>query len=329
MIKVSVIVPIYNTEQYLPRCIDSLINQTLENIEIILVNDASPDNSIKIMREYEEKYPEKIIIIDSKENLKQGGARNLGIEAAKGEYIGFVDSDDWVDKEMYEELYNKAKETDADIVDSDYVLSYGIGQDYRRTTSNTQEQTGKLDFEKRKSLLIRTGSVACKIYKKEMLNKYNIRFSTKLFYEDNEFVPLTLIYANSLERVDKAFYHYFQNNETSTTTQKDSYHHFDRLITIQNLIDHTKEVNIYEQYKDELDFMFIRLYYVNTIAIAIKKFSKIPIDKLIEMRKHMKVNLPKYYKNKYYKEKISKKAKLRCMLNDISPRLLAFLAKLV
>lgn len=90
---VSIIVPCYNVEKYLPRCIESLVNQTLEDIEIILVNDASPDNSIKIMKEYELKYPNKIKIIDSQINLRQGGARNLGIDIATGEFIGFVDSD--------------------------------------------------------------------------------------------------------------------------------------------------------------------------------------------------------------------------------------------
>ena len=136
MIKVSVIVPVYNTEKYLRRCLDSLVNQTLREIEIIIVNDASPDNSIEIMREYERKYKNKVVVIDLKVNVKQGGARNEGINIAKGEYIGFVDSDDWVDKEMYKELYNKAKENNADIVDSDYILSKGIGQDYKRLQSN-------------------------------------------------------------------------------------------------------------------------------------------------------------------------------------------------
>ncbi|WP_294594847.1 glycosyltransferase family 2 protein, partial [uncultured Rikenella sp.] len=93
--KVSVIVPCYNAEQFLTRCLDSLVNQTLEGIEIICVNDASPDNGIAILRDYETRYP-NVVVIDLKENVRQGGARNRGIEIARGEYIGFVDADDWV-----------------------------------------------------------------------------------------------------------------------------------------------------------------------------------------------------------------------------------------
>src|SRR5665647_2462820 len=103
---VSIIVPIYNAEQYLHRCIDSLLSQTLDDIEIILVNDASPDRSIDIMNDYQKKSPGKIVVIDSKVNLRQGGARNLGIKAAKSKYIGFIDSDDWVSDRMFETLYS-------------------------------------------------------------------------------------------------------------------------------------------------------------------------------------------------------------------------------
>lgn len=112
---ISVIVPIYNTASLLPRCIDSLLNQTLDNIEIILVNDASPVNSLEIIKDYEKKYFPKIKTISSKINLKQGGARNLGIELAQGEYIGFVDSDDWCEPTMYQLLYEKAKSTNSEI----------------------------------------------------------------------------------------------------------------------------------------------------------------------------------------------------------------------
>ena len=107
--KISVIVPIYNVEEYLEKCLDSLVNQTLKDIEIILINDGSPDNSEEIVNKYLKKYKEKIIY-HKKENEGQGIARNYGINLAKGEFISFVDSDDYVDKTMFEKLYNKAKE---------------------------------------------------------------------------------------------------------------------------------------------------------------------------------------------------------------------------
>ena len=113
MIKVSVIVPVYNTEEYLEKCLNSLINQTLKEIEIICVNDGSTDNSGKILKQYAKRYPQVKVI--EQQNLKQGAARNNGVKTATGEYIGYVDSDDWVDLDYFEKLYNTAKKYDSDI----------------------------------------------------------------------------------------------------------------------------------------------------------------------------------------------------------------------
>ena len=115
MPKVSVIIPIYNTEKYLRKCLDSVCNQTLSDIEIICVNDCSTDNSLEILEEYASK-DNRIKLIDFKENKGAAVARNAGIDEAKGEYIGFVDSDDFIDLDFYEKLYNKAVKSGADCV---------------------------------------------------------------------------------------------------------------------------------------------------------------------------------------------------------------------
>ena len=101
--KVSIIVPVYNVEKYLPKCLDSLVSQTIDDFEILVVNDGSPDRSQDIIDEYSRRYPEKVVSL-VKENGGQGSARNMALEIAKGEYIGFVDSDDWVDVTMYEKM---------------------------------------------------------------------------------------------------------------------------------------------------------------------------------------------------------------------------------
>ena len=119
-IKVSVIIPVYNTEDYLKECIESLVNQTLREIEILIVNDGSTDSSLEIMKEFKNKYPNIIKIFD-KVNGGQASARNYALSFAQGEYLGFVDSDDWVDITMYEEMYEKAEKEDADIVICDMV----------------------------------------------------------------------------------------------------------------------------------------------------------------------------------------------------------------
>ena len=116
--KLSVIVPVYNMagDGKLNFCLDSLVGQTLDDYEIIAVNDASTDNSMEILRQYESKYPEKVKVIDLPVNRHQGGARNAGIKTAKGEWIGFIDSDDWIAPETYEKLIKKGEETGADVV---------------------------------------------------------------------------------------------------------------------------------------------------------------------------------------------------------------------
>ena len=114
MPKVSVIIPVYNVEKHLERCLDSVVNQTLKDIEIICVNDASTDNSINILKKYAQK-DKRINIIDLPENLGAGNARNKALDIAKSEYIGFIDSDDFVDLDFYKKLYSKAKTENAQV----------------------------------------------------------------------------------------------------------------------------------------------------------------------------------------------------------------------
>ena len=121
MIKVSVIVPVYNQEKRLHRCMDSLVNQTLDSIELIVINDGSTDKSLKVLNEYKEKYPKKIKLI-TRENKGISITRNEGLSIAKGKYVGFVDSDDYVELDMYEKLYNKVEQEKCDIVICNYKM---------------------------------------------------------------------------------------------------------------------------------------------------------------------------------------------------------------
>ena len=113
MIKISVIIPVYNVEKYLRRCLDSVINQTFRDLEIICVNDGSTADSLHIFEEYK-KQDDRIILLNQ-ENMGQGNARNIGLKIARGEYIGFVDADDWIDLNFFEKLYEAAKKYDADV----------------------------------------------------------------------------------------------------------------------------------------------------------------------------------------------------------------------
>ena len=171
MYKVSIIIPIFNTETFLKRCVSSVIDQTLKDIEIILVDDGSTDNSGNICDEFAQK--DSRVKVIHKKNEGVGIARNSGINIAKGGYIGFVDSDDWVDADMYETLYNAAKENGADIVMCDAVTKY----DKEKYEADTITQLSETKILKKEdiypSLLLELAGSACRcIYKKSLISEY-------------------------------------------------------------------------------------------------------------------------------------------------------------
>ena len=151
--KVSIIVPVYNSEKYLKECLDSLTGQTLSDLEIILVNDASTDKSYNIMLEYEQLYPGLVQVYSFQQNSKQGAARNLGIRMAKGKYLLFVDSDDVLELRACELLYNRAEAMQADIVFCDYIMFSEEDERYCQHVQNVY--LGNMTVEKKKALLIR------------------------------------------------------------------------------------------------------------------------------------------------------------------------------
>ena len=134
-IKISVVIPVYNVEPFIKQCLDSLINQTLKEIEIILVDDCSTDSSGEICDEYAAK-DNRVVVIHNKKNIRQGLSRNKGIEIAKGEYIGFVDPDDWVDLDFFEKLYNTAKKNNSDIVKTEPIRVNSDGSQELNTSLN-------------------------------------------------------------------------------------------------------------------------------------------------------------------------------------------------
>ena len=159
---VSVIVPVYNGEKYIRRCLDSLLNQTLENIQIIVVNDASTDNTLSILNEFKKQAENKVTIITLPINKKQGGARNAGLDVARGEYIGFVDADDFVKLDMYKKLYEKALSHNYDVVDSDYLIHDGERVIRSEVSAN---------LTAKKDIFNNYGRLWTKIFKNHFFNK--------------------------------------------------------------------------------------------------------------------------------------------------------------
>ena len=238
MAKISVVVPVYNVEKYLKECIDSIINQTLEDIEIICVNDGSTDSSLEILNDYAKK--DSRIIVINKSNSGYGHTMNMGLNAATGEYVGIIESDDFADKNMFEDLYKLAKEYDADIVKGDWYNYWSKNKFARKNNRISSAKTLKLTNSKQdKSLLRINPSVWSAIYKKEFLNKYNIRFleTPGASYQDLAFSFKIFALAERVVLTDKAYLYYRQDNMNSSVKSKtkvycvcDEYEEIDRFL---------------------------------------------------------------------------------------------------
>lgn len=294
-IKVSVIVPVYNVEKFIDKCLNSLVNQTLKEIEIIVVNDGSSDNSQKIIDEYVKKYPNKIKSF-IKENGGQGSARNMGMEKAVGEYISFVDSDDWLDLNTLEKMYNLAKKDKSDIVICDMVDHYSNYTIYHNCT-------------KYNSVFEVTPSACNKIFRKELIKDF--RFLSKLWYEDFDFTTKILFNTNKISNISEGFYHCNCGHE-STMNNNNSKKNLDMIIVIEDIIDYLKKNDKYDKnIVSYLIFNHILITTINRVAIQKSIDKKDVIRQLI---KYSKDNISDYRRQTFYKN-ISRNRKIIAWLN--------------
>lgn len=294
-IKVSVIVPVYNVEKFIDKCLNSLVNQTLKEIEIIVVNDGSSDNSQKIIDEYVKKYPNKIKSF-IKENGGQGSARNMGMEKAVGEYISFVDSDDWLDLNTLEKMYNLAKKDKSDIVICDMVDHYSNYTIYHNCT-------------KYNSVFEVTPSACNKIFRKELIKDF--RFLSKLWYEDFDFTTKILFNTNKISNISEGFYHCNCGHE-STMNNNNSKKNLDMIIVIEDIIDYLKKNDKYDKnIVSYLIFNHILITTINRVAIQKSIDKKDVIKQLI---KYSKDNISDYRRQTFYKN-ISRNRKIIAWLN--------------
>lgn len=288
MKKISAIVPVYNVEGYLEKCLDSLVNQTLKEIEIIVVNDGSKDNSQEIIDKYVKKYP-KIMKSIIKENGGQGSARNIGMDKAKGEYISFIDSDDFVELDMFAKMYNKAKEKNSDIVicgNKNYSESYSF---ISQELPNHEILLGKF-------------AVWNKIYKRKFIVNNDISFRCNCWYEDLDFTMDAYLVSNRIDFVDECFYNYlirFGSTMNNNNIEKN----LDLIDSFDSLIEYCNKKGIYEQNKDKIEFVCIHHIYIYAISRILNTKNKYN-DKLKiinEFKKYMSTNFPYYKYNKYLK----------------------------
>ena len=212
--KISVIVPIYNSEKYLKKCIDSILNQTLEDIEVILINDGSKDNSHLICLEYQEKFKEKIKYINN-DNMGCSATRNLGIKEARAEYITFIDSDDYIEKDMCKDMYNLMIEEKSDIVITGirYVKN---GKTIKKKFLKSSINENNIFDEK--NLIVH---VCNKLFKRKIIIDKSIYFIENSHYEED--TVFSFIYSLNVKKigiVNKLNYNYILHNNNSVFNLK-------------------------------------------------------------------------------------------------------------
>lgn len=297
--KVSIIVPAYNAVAYLEKCVTSLLAQTLDDIEIILVNDASTDDTLEQMRSYEQLHPGKVIVIHSPVNQRQGGARNLGIQAAKGEFLGFVDSDDWVEPDMFGLLYKKATEEQSDIA---YCYRKQVLSDGRIEADGASYflPTGTVTEDKRREMLVKHVTFVQRyIYKRHLFTDHHITFPTGLWYEDMAIDPLVLLYVQKISAVEQPLFNY-SIRAGSTITTKNNTKYRDRMKVSQIIVEEFKERGFYEQYKAEIDYLYFRKGYILTTLNYLINDSAPRKDVVTDIRRQMLAVDSQYRNNPYY-----------------------------
>lgn len=296
---VSVVIPVFNTSQYLDQCLSSVLNQTYANIEVICVNDASTDNSLEILNAWAQK-DHRIVIIDSQINKGQGWARNLAIRKARGQYIGIVDSDDFISMDMYESLIANSSNCTADIVVGNV---YAYHSDKNQNIYNFTSEIEDVITIKR-SILVNGCRMSTSIIRKSIFSNYNLWYPEGVIYEDNaNSAPIFLI-ANKINICynSEPFYFYRINN-VSTTRSLNNTRCWDRLLTANMFLNHTKRLNLYETYKEEIDYSYWSLYVKNSIIYAIFSFTRYQYGKVKDfIREYNKMSggLSMIRKNIYY-----------------------------
>ena len=303
--KLSIIVPVFNmaADGKLNFCLDSLVNQTIGDYEIIAVDDCSTDNSLDILKEYEQKYPDKFRAIHSPVNKHQGGAKNIGIREAKGDWIGFIDSDDWIVPDFYERLINKAVETGADVVGCDYCLvDHHTFEAGAGVQNNTLEQAGVLDHEKRKSLVLNEGSLVIKIFKRQFILENELFFPEDIFYEDNAVGKSYVILNKHFEYIDEPLYFYYQHG-TSTVHTITERRCQDRVDAAKIMIEQAKKFGYYDEFYSELEYSFTVLHYKNTLFTYMVGVRPVKLSYVEKLGREIREYFPKFQENPYYIER--------------------------
>lgn len=308
--KVSIIIPCYNVASWIDRCLQSIINQTLgiENYEIICVDDCSTDNTLEHLYEWERRYPDNFIIVKCETNGRQGRARNIGLQYSSAEWIGYIDSDDWIEPDYFECMLKEADENNLDLVCCGYDRDYSKELSYFENNDN-KNSVAYIFIEKdddRRQIIISAPLKYCawaKIVRKKLLVENEIFFPENVTYEDAIWGSLLHIYFNKASIIDKKLYHYFVN-DNSTILRSNSYHHFDSITSQTILWGEYDRRGLFDKYREELEIEHIYSACLPALKASIYRFDVPNYNMYLLTRVIMKKRVGNYSENSYVKNGI-------------------------
>lgn len=296
MIDISVIVPAYNVEKYISSCLNSLLNQTKKEIEIIAIDDGSTDNTLNILNEYKKNNPDKIKVISQK-NQGLSITRNNGIKLSTGKYISFVDGDDEVDINLFKNLWDKLENFSYDVVafnveviypNKKAIINPGITSDIKN-----------FNLDSKKNFLIDMYCMACnKIYKKDLFKDENLLFTPNTWFEDVLLMHKLIPNLTSLGYLDFPGYKYYQRENSITYTYSDKLK--DINFVLEKILEYYKKNNLYSIYKLELEYIYVRYMFATYIKRLAKTKNKQKFNNgILYSLNCVNKNFPNYKKNIY------------------------------
>lgn len=299
MPKISVIIPVYNAAETIVRCINSLLCQTLDDMEFILVDDHGQDNSIEIVKQHIAGHTreKQFIFTETSVNSGPGVARNMGIKLAQGEYVAFCDSDDWVEPIMYATLYKQASEHNADIC-----CCNALQEKKGKTTllKNPKLPNGLFSVSDKQSFLVNYASYFTTfVYKRIFLTKSGILFPAERSAEDSYFLLCCLLYAQRTAQTDQPFYHYLLQ-ENSLSRQVNATRYLQKLSVAKRILDDSKKHGFYDNYRHELDYIYLKKGYLMATMNYLWNVQKPQIDVINKINRTLAENVPDYTTNPYF-----------------------------
>ena len=306
MKKVSVIIPCYNVTNYIDHCMRSLLDQTIgfENMEVIFVNDCSTDSTLGKLLKYEAEYPENIMVIPLEQNVKQGACRNIATQYATGEYINYVDADDYLVPTAFEKLYRIARANDTDMVEYDRTIVFDheiYPTDIKVPGKDELFEVKSLNDRKR---LLLSGRIVrgCwnKFYRREFVLENKLRYAEGMFDEECLFTMMAALTLKKYYNMKEKLYCYFQNPEgTLHNRVKDMTRRGDNAAVWYEILKETEERGLLKDIYREFELLFVENYFLRSISFSLERGIVMEPDEIREMQKTVLEYFPDAANNPY------------------------------